>query len=231
MTDPNRTPYITGHCQTGACEGATKKSPSGLIFPQCKGTYVFRLGATTKEIVCEHDCHQAFAMIRALMNEMPTPDGISPISLPPTVQETPTPSRVPIPTETAGSVALSPFAGHTSPVTPAAGQEPPSHLRPKLLDFSRRFPETPSGRAARGQLEENVRLQLVKAHKAGPELLATIGLQPKAVAASINPEKPPSQGAVYAVFKRWETQGWVELADKPFRLVKVTESGHRNLIF
>lgn len=216
MAEPAKTMYVTGLCMTGACEGSMKKSESGAIFPQCKGTYMFYMGGTYKEIVCQHDCHAAFAAIRALMVDMPVPDGVPAISLPST--------SVPAPTDAPSSESLIPFA---VPMSPALTGIPSIANRIPV----RMFTPTPSGRAARGQLEEQVRLQLAKAYGIGPDLLALTGLQPKLLAASINPEKPPSQGAVYAVFKRWEGQGWVELAEKPFRLVKVTEAGKRKLIY
>jgi hypothetical protein len=86
------------------------------------------------------------------------------------------------------------------------------------------FTPTPTGRAARGELEAWVKEQT--------DIWAveeyTFPCTPQWVAEEIGYDKgitAPSVGAVDAVFKRWEALGFATIERKPTRFTKYTEDG------
>lgn len=210
--------YITGHCAHGNCEGTANRSATGALYHACRGTYnfTFRLGGT---VVCTHTCHKAFAAIRALIAELPGNEAIVDLPVPPVAKGNlflPEPHAMPVSTL---SVPLSPAQG-ASGVSAGIGS-------PKAKAFT----PTPSGRAARGELEEQVRTVLVTAWQGGRSLIETVGIGPKAIAASISKDKPPSQGAIHAVLTRWANKNLVTLTDKPFRVMGFTVQGESQLVY
>jgi hypothetical protein len=99
-----------------------------------------------------------------------------------------------------------------------------------VLPSGARFASTPTGRAARGQLEEQVRHFIcTQIHAAGEDMIKLLGLQPMTISKGISREDPPSTGAVYSVLKRWESANLVDLDENPFRFVGFTERGKREL--
>lgn len=98
-------------------------------------------------------------------------------------------------------------------------------------ETSKTFAPTSSGHAARGELEEKVRQVFKKLFvtPAGIEMVKTFGMSPASIATAVNPEKTPSDGAVYAILDRWEKKGYVMLERKPFRLIEFTDRGKTEL--
>jgi hypothetical protein len=93
-----------------------------------------------------------------------------------------------------------------------------------------RFAETPTGRAARGQLEEQVRYAVCTQVKAaGDEVIAMLGLTPRLIGDIIDKADPPSSGAIYAVLKRWDGANLIDMAESPVRFVRFTDRGKREL--
>lgn len=210
------TTYITGFCSTGSCEGTSKRSPSGLPMPACRGTYVIPsgVGGRSRTYTCSHECHKAFAEIREMMAAMNAMHGIAQPGTAGAKQETHSPTGVarPAAVATTAATAAPPPARH-------GGLVPP-------VPSSRTFSPTPTGRAARGQLEEQVRVSL-KQYQA----FVSMGtITPAFLSKAIDKEKPPSQGAVAAVLERWEKKGLIEIARKPLRVGKVTSLGERILL-
>jgi hypothetical protein len=94
------------------------------------------------------------------------------------------------------------------------------------------FAPTASGRAARGELEERVRMVIKGMYAAGDQGIAivqTFGMQPSTIGSAINAEKPPSDGAIYSILDKWEKSGLAILERKPFRLVGLTDRGRKDL--
>lgn len=60
-------------------------------------------------------------------------------------------------------------------------------------------------------------------------MIAMLGLSPKTLAAMIDPENPPSTGAIYSVLKRWEGAAQVDMAESPVRFIRFTAKGKRDL--
>lgn len=202
--------YITGFCSVGACEGTAKKSPSGQFLRTCRGTYsvpVSHAYGKQIEVVCTHACHAPFNEIREMMAAM---GKIDTPAAPVAAKETPTPTGGPIP------------AQRPAPATTQAATG--------LLPFQRATVEgmvrTETGRAAKGQLEEQVRLALVKS-----AIFVDAGMvTPGYLSRVIDKEKPPSQGAIGAVMDRWEKKGLIQIGRKPLRISKVTSLGERILL-
>lgn len=103
--------------------------------------------------------------------------------------------------------------------------------RPTVVTESgARFVATPTGRRAKGQLEEEVRTVIVsQVRTAGDDMIAMLGLTPELIANSISKEDPPSSGAIYAILKTWEGKNYVDLGKSPFRFIRFTERGKRDL--
>jgi hypothetical protein len=76
------------------------------------------------------------------------------------------------------------------------------------------------GRRKRGELEDNVetvcRMWLMK-------LLPWEDLTTDAIALMIDANDRPSQGAIYAVLKRWAEHNWATIAMGPFRFVSFSD--------
>jgi hypothetical protein len=198
----------TGFCGIGNHEGSKNKTANGAVLRACV------IGGRTDAgkvgiIVCICDCHD-------MAREM---EAMSGVQIPPVLVNR-TPPRL-------GS--LLGLAPRTTGGTGTSGTGDVG--RPSVvLPSGARFVATPTGRAAKGQLEEQVRhFVSVQVSAAGDEMIAMLGLQPGTIAKGINVDSPPSTGAVYSVLKRWEAAAMVELRDGPFAFVRFTERGKREL--
>ena len=200
--------YITGFCGLGNHEGSKNLSPSGAVMRACNvggRADAGRLGI----IICNCSCHD-------MTREMEQMTGRQ---IPPIVINRTTPSLDRLLRES--SIATG-SAGTSGSVAPG---------RPSVVTASgARFVATPTGRAAKGQLEEQVRHAVsVQVSAAGEDMIAMLGLTPETLSKMIDKENPPSTGAVYSVLKRWEGHNLVELGEKPFRFVRFTDRGKREL--
>lgn len=209
LTLPAVSTYVTGFCGIGAHEAQTVKSESGAVLKSCPPGGRFsadRIG----QILCMCECHDTTRELEELTK----------VQFPATIinRQTPALSRaLHVPSGTTGSDG--------APVSGQAG-------RPTVVVASgRTFVATPSGRAQRGQLEEQVRHACEQQVKfGGADMIALLGLRPETLALMIDRENPPSTGAIYSVLKRWERTAFVELAADPFRFVRFTPLGERNLV-
>lgn len=94
------------------------------------------------------------------------------------------------------------------------------------------FVPTPSGRAAKGELEERVRVKFKAMLSIGQfavDMLKAHGMTPKNMSLGLDKENPPSEGAIYSIFKRWSEKEYVKLSEKPFQVVEFTDRGRREL--
>lgn len=190
--------FVTGHCAVGACYGSKKVSASGARFKACQWKYEYR----GKLIVCTHECHSQFEEMLAMMAEMNGGDASALGILGPTGEPLTAVVRI---DDTPRSVPLS--------------------LRPLDLETTRSFQPTPSGRAARGELEEKVRAVLAEYFEKFPD-----GLTPKIVGLLVDKDSPPSEGAIHSVMMRWVDKGLATIERKPFRFGTFTEAGRRYLV-
>ena len=194
--------YVTGHCAVGNCYGAKNTTADGKrLLPSCQWKYEYR----GNMIVCTHSCHNDVSEMLALIEEMYSlssgnPDLDLPSPVPPQLREAMTyVARI-----------------DDRPVyTPL--------LTVPTLDGPRTFEPTPTGRAARGELEEKVRLAIIKVY--GFE-----GLTPETIAVLVNKDDPPSVGAIHAILTRWEERSLAIIARKPMRFVEFTELGRAHLM-
>lgn len=198
----HHTKLRTGFCLIGRCEGTKSKDHNGVAAPTCK------FWAT-----CGCKCHlvydQMFAMSDmeriAVDNSGYSVDhgGFAPIEI--IVRE---------------PVGVLSSAGGTDdgPVyeSPAPGVVPAVRARS--------FAPTPSGRAARGELEYDVKRAIDIFIVEGEDGYCT----PSWISTEIGREKgidPPSTGAVTAVLDRWVACGFAVTAKKPSRFVEYTPEG------
>jgi hypothetical protein len=201
--------YVTGFCGIGNHEGSQNKSPSGAIMKACPLGGVI-LADRIGELVCTCECHDLSRQMESLTG----------IQLPRPIINRQTPSLDRLLRETAVGTGGAKAPGIGDPNRPTVA-----------VASGARFAVTPTGRAARGQLEEQVRHVLCTQIKAaGVDMIAALGLTPSTISLAIDKENPPSTGAIYSVLKRWEGAVLVELAEGPFRFIKFTDRGTRELV-
>lgn len=187
--------YVTGHCSVGNCYKTNNLSNDGKrMLPSCQWKYEYR----DKLIVCTHSCHTEYAEMIELIRGMQSDDG-TPLPLPDRLREA---------------------ANYVARI-----DDRPGRLAAPIVPIPagpREFTPTPSGRAAKGELEENVRKAIIS-------VLGFPEITPNTLAFLIDPEDPPSVGAIHAVFRRWESKGLCTVHDKPFRFGEFTELGNQIL--
>ena len=198
----------TGFCGIGNHEGTKNVSPSGAVMRSCNvggRSDAGRVGI----IVCVCECHN-------MTREMEQMTGRE---IPPLMINRTTPSLDRLLRESAVGPTPAGTGGSGDPGRPTVA-----------VASGARFVATPTGRAAKGQLEEQVRHAVcVQVTAAGDDMIRLLGLSPDMLAKMIDKDSPPSTGAVYSVLKRWESQALVELGEKPFRFLAFTERGKREL--
>lgn len=208
--------YQSGFCTIGSHEGTKPLSPSGLLLKTCPiGGRFEMIGLGDKmigEAECTCSCHAMSRQMEDLSGiRFPTRNSIrdsSPLS----------------------GLGLLRATSNATDDARAAGSDHDG--RPTVTVASgATFAVTPSGRAARGQLEDQVRhVVTTQVKAAGAEMIAVLGLMPSTIGMMIDKDNPPSSGAIYAVLKRWEGHALVDLAESPFRFVRFTERGARDLL-
>lgn len=102
--------------------------------------------------------------------------------------------------------------------------EKPSETAPGLLESARSFTVTPSGYRQRGQLEVEVQQVCNRAMMGEFDEHCT----PQFIAQQIDPDNPPSTGAIGAVFNRWERIGYAKIHRKPLYFQHLTVEGMRD---
>ena len=203
---PNRREHVrtsmTGFCGIGAHEGSRTETPGGKKLKTC---------AEWKYCPC--DCHKMYDQMYS-MSEMDRVvvdnSGYSPphnTYWVPTLEE---------------RVALSASSNSVGMIAPVVIESPLPDSVPTTT--RRSFAPTPTGRSARGELESWTKdvcdEYLVENYKAP--------CTPMYVAEQIGKNegiKPPSSGAVNAVFERWIKMGFAIIEKKPTRFVGYTTAG------
>ena len=202
---PNKENHLlkmpTGHCSNGWCEGTKVTDWRGNPVPTCK-----------MYITCPCKCHDQLAKLFKMTGAeriLVESSGYAPPH-----RDYWMPSDDPLP-------SLSSPNGSDGPVlieSPAPDVVPPTIERP--------FAPTPSGRAARGELELWVKKEcdawLVDqpGNPCTPVYLAEEIARTQGIL-------PPSVGAISAVFERWVKLGFAVVEKKPTRFIKYTEEGVR----
>ncbi len=209
--------YVTGFCGVGSHEGKEHKSSTGAILRSCPvgGRIEMTDGSGHRsygDVLCTCSCH-------SMSRQMEELTGV----------------KFPAFSPRKSSPALSRLGLLSTPGATTAGHGAPGSVdvdRPTVVTASgARFVVTPTGRSARGQLEEQVRHVIsVQVKAAGEDMIAMIGLTTNTIAVLIDKDNQPSTGAIYSILKRWDGAAMVELADKPFRFLRFTDRGKRELL-
>lgn len=190
--------FITGFCLNGFCEGTSPVDRNGTAMMVC--TF---WAPNEKGIVCSCRCHeQVTQMFKSV--DMPRIAMQNPHYSPPHNEFT-----IPTPEER--------IAMHI-----AAQPHPERESRPTEVVRIPHYQETPTGKRARGQLEDEV--LLICSQFTRGELEEEM-LTPATIAKMIDDLNPPSVGAIGAVFERWEKIGFAHCPKKPVRFESFTADG------
>lgn len=191
--------YRTGFCQIGCHEGTKPRSASGKPMKVCVGF-----------AECQCDCHAKITKMYA-MADVPRVDQPNPEYIPaPNVDlswlmdrdfdDTPglnpgKASRFVTP-EPISLVTIM-EASYTAEVNVGTGYRKSGSLEQQVLDVCKRF--------LNGELDSQA--------------------TPKAIALAIDPIRPPSVGAIGAVFDRWTAYGFAVINKGPVRFMMFTAAG------
>lgn len=190
--------YITGFCGTGAHEGLSPVSPSGKPLKVC-----------VAYDICTCSCHvtinKMYEMAGARRKVHGNPK-----------YEPPEPTWM-------GWIALARADALAEGGRSTRQPEQPASVAPSLVELARTFVPRGDGYRARGQLEMEVQ-KVCLAYQAG-EYDLDEPLTPARVAQLINPENPPSSGAIGAVFDRWHRIGYAKIHRKPIFFSGLTLEG------
>jgi hypothetical protein len=191
-----RSKYKTGFCSNRQCEGTRPRSPSGKPLKTCEFF-----------LECPCECHQVLDEMAELTGRgrelRVNPEYVAPVS----------PYWMPTP-EFLAALRRSNLSGGTGvPGTsePAADGD----SRPAMPVFT----PTPTGIRARGQLEHEVKK--VCDAWGGENASITISF----LASEIDPDEPPSVGAIREVLLRWVKYGFATMGTEPLRFTGYTAEG------
>lgn len=211
--------YKTGFCNDGQCEGTKPRSYSGIAMKTCprvilnatlardaKGKVIGRT-----DMVCTCQCH-------ADMDRLFEMSGMERV-----IQENPeyhVPKRDYWMPSLEDRVASS-MARHADTIRHV--ESPAPDVVPATIE--RVFAPTSSGRAGRGELELYVKqvCDIWAVEKDVP--VCSPAYISEQVAKRQGWAKPPSQGAIDSVLKRWVGLGFAVVEKKPTRFVRYTEEG------
>lgn len=196
--------YMTGYCEKKWCEGSNPKTFAGNPAPTCKSWQT-----------CGCTCHDLYDMMFAA-SDMPREVVNNSEYRPPKGE-----FFMPTPEE---RVALHGISIGTPANAPRYVESPLPDAVPATIE--RTFAPTATGRAARGELEAWVKEQcdiwIVEKEEfpCNPQYLSDEIGRVKGI-------KPPSVGAISAVFERWTKIGFAVIGKKPTRFIEYTEQGVR----
>lgn len=198
-------PFRTGHCAVGACEGKQAKGSSGRVLKPCRDW---------KHCPCK--CHAEIDSLYAMVQKPREYKDLSGYE--------PEPNHFWMPSlEERAAMHAAQKAGVQN-VAEVLVESPMPEVIPS--SYKRAFTPTPTGRAARGELEWNVKEicdeYLVEGYKEP--------CTPAFISELIGKRRdgaPPSSGAVNAVFERWVKIGFATIEKKPTRFVGYTPDGVR----
>ena len=185
--------YITGFCGIGCHEGMRPRGHTGAPLKVC-----------TFWIECVCECHanvtKMFEMTGRERMPLQNPEYEDPKStyIMPTFEE----------------IAKARLAEESNKVV--------TLRKPIEVVETQTFDATPTGKRARGQLEDQVLLVCSQFVRGQLEIEV---LTPQLVARSIDEVEPPSVGAIGAVFDRWTRIGFARCAKKPVRFESFTAEG------
>lgn len=190
--------FISGLCENGLHEGESPKSASGQPLMVCTSWAKDSWGA-----MCKCECHVRITNMFAEAN------------LP----------RIPMqnPAYRVENKYVMPSAEERIKLHAEARQQ---KIKQESLPLSVKklamFDDTPSGKRARGQLEDEV-LLVCSQFSRGELPVET--LTTAIIASLIDEANPPSVGAIGAVFDRWEKIGFAHCPKKPVRFESFTMEG------
>jgi len=194
--------YKTGQCAHGWCEGANPKTFAGNPAPTCKNWKT-----------CGCTCHDTFDMMFAMTDRPREVVNNSEYRAPKGEFRMPTMDE---------RVAMHTLSKPGQPNTPKLIESPLPDAVPATI--ARSFGPTATGRAARGELESWVKDQcdiwIVEAEDfpCTPQYLSDEIGRTQGI-------KPPSVGAISAVFERWNQMGFANVHKKPTRFTGYTKQG------
>lgn len=189
----------TGFCLDGNCEGTNRKSPSGRSMKTCDFIET-----------CPCNCHDELAKLFELTGQDRIVVDSSGYAPEPRTFWMPSDDPLPV------------LSSDTAPDTLAIIESPAPDRVPATI--ARTFTPTPTGRAARGELELWVKQQCdiwlidEPGEPCTPSYLAEEIARDQGIT-------PPSVGAISAVFERWVKLGFAVIEKKPTRFVRYTEDG------
>lgn len=184
--------YTTGFCGVGLHEGTKPKSKSGVPMKVCDFW-----------IDCKCHCHAQITKMHELTETERVPHQNPDYSPPKSPYVIPRPDEVYV-------------------KTVVNEQEEAPIVRNPLEAPPKRFDATPTGKRARGELEDEV-LAVCGSFIRG-ELPYEV-LLPKNIAIEIDKYNPPSVGAIGAVFERWVLYGFAKIEKNPVQFVSFTLEG------
>jgi len=195
--DEHLTKYPSGHCANGSHEGIKNLSPSGKIMKPC---HLF--------VTCPCKCHADLDKLFAMTDRERIYVDVSGYS--------PEPSPFVGPSEDPDYY----FSNHNGGDAPSTHEDAPRTAAP--VPDGPLYQPTPTGRAARGELESWVHdaFMVWLVEQDGdftPAHVAREIARKEAVESSV--------GAIDAVFKRWQKLGFATMAKKPTRLTGISDEG------
>lgn len=224
-------PYITGWCHSGWCEGVQAiPGREGKPTPRCKGLLETEAAGRKKELICGCGCHAQITEMyetAGLPREWPTTQWSDEDmklrrelgevfdydllreciddARRRTVLELDEEATEPVPTLSQREV-----------VTTLDGVLPP---HPHVEDPKRRD----AGYRPRNQLLFDVKIAVdtwvLGAH---PQFEV---LNTSSIALLVNPQMPPSTGAITNILRRWERVGFANIGEGPLRFLSYTRAG------
>jgi hypothetical protein len=197
--------YRTGFCQQGFCEGTKPRSYSGKAIATCK------FFAT-----CPCKCHKDLD----LLFKMSGKDRLEAV---PNPEWTPAPREFWLPSDDPAYMPRY-SSTHDAVSPPVIIESPAPDLVPATVAHS--YAPTATGRAARGELESWVKTKCDEWLVEKYQTMCT----PSWISEEIGHDqaiKPPSVGAISAVFDRWVKLGFAVVAKKPTRFLHYTDEGKR----
>lgn len=184
--------YTTGFCGVGLHEGTKPKSKNGTPMKVCDFW-----------IDCKCKCHEQITKMHTLTETERVPHQNPDYNTPKSPYVIPRPDEYGL-LKVAETVAAEPV------------------IRNPLEAAPKRFDATPTGKRARGELEDEV-LAVCGSFVRGELPYET--LTPKDIAFEIDKFNPPSVGAIGAVFERWVTYGFARIEKRPVSFLSFTLEG------
>jgi hypothetical protein len=194
--------FLTGFCAHGLHENEKVFGPSGRQLKPC-----------SLWMVCPCECHVKFDQMYILAGMERDYRDISGYEPPKSPYVMPTLDEVVLMRAAAAEQAAAETLVIESP--------DPERVPPTI---KRTFRETKSGRSARGELESWVKQICDEFLVEEYDVICSPAWVSEQIAEAQG-VKPPSQGAVDAVFKRWERIGFAVIDRKPTRFSRYTEDG------